>query len=250
MLRSLPSYMGLCRLSLQVVTPAFPCSEPLGQPPAWISLTYGSVCSGIEAVTVAWEPLGFRPAWFAEIDPFCSVLLAHQHPGVPNLGDFTTIKESHAPIDVLAGGTPCQSFSLAGRRGGLEDARGNLAIEFAGLLAGCGLAGSSGKTSPVFCPQTAGGTSAPSSGRWRNSGMVAPGECWTLSSSECPSDGVASSLSDILETGGVPQRYFLSAKACAGILRRAAKRGKTLPPLLRMALEHVARMTTRPRPAT
>jgi len=81
--------------------------EPLGQPPAWIFLTYGSVCSGIEAVTVAWEQLGFRPAWFAEIDPFCSALLAHRHPGVPNLGDFTTIEESSRPIDLLAGGTPC-----------------------------------------------------------------------------------------------------------------------------------------------
>ena len=96
-------------------------------------MTYGSVCSGIEAVTVAWEQLGFRPAWFAEIDPFCSALLAHRHPGVPNLGDFTTIEESSRPIDLLAGGTPCQSFSLAGRRGGLEDARGNLAIEFCQL---------------------------------------------------------------------------------------------------------------------
>ena len=70
-------------------------------------MTYGSVCSGIEAVTVAWEPLGFRPAWFAEIDPFCSALLAHRYPDVPNLGDFTTIKGTCAPIDVLAGGTPC-----------------------------------------------------------------------------------------------------------------------------------------------
>jgi DNA (cytosine-5)-methyltransferase 1 len=96
-------------------------------------LTYGSVCSGIEAVTVAWEPLGLRPAWFAEVDPFCSALLAHHYSGVPNLGDFTTIEESRRPIDLLAGGTPCQSFSLAGRRGGLEDARGNLAIEFCRL---------------------------------------------------------------------------------------------------------------------
>ena len=63
---------------MQVVTSGcHPSLEPLGQPPAWILLTYGSVCSGIEAVTVAWEPLGFRPAWFAEIDPFCSALLAH-----------------------------------------------------------------------------------------------------------------------------------------------------------------------------
>jgi DNA (cytosine-5)-methyltransferase 1 len=96
-------------------------------------MIYGSVCSGIEAVTVAWEPLGFRPGWFAEIDPFCSALLEHRYPDVENLGDFTEIKNTRSPIDVLAGGTPCQSFSVAGRRGGLEDARGNLAIEFCRL---------------------------------------------------------------------------------------------------------------------
>ncbi len=96
-------------------------------------MIYGSVCSGIEAVTVAWESLGFQPAWFAEIDPFCSALLAHRYPDVENLGDFTAIQDIRSPIDILAGGTPCQSFSIAGRRGGLEDARGNLAIEFCRL---------------------------------------------------------------------------------------------------------------------
>jgi len=96
-------------------------------------MTYGSVCSGIEAVSVAWKPLGFRPAWFAEIDPFCSALLAHHYPHVSNRGDFTRIETDGTAIDILAGGTPCQSFSVAGRRGGLEDARGNLAIEFCRL---------------------------------------------------------------------------------------------------------------------
>ena len=96
-------------------------------------MIYGSVCSGIEAVTVAWESLGFRPAWFAEVDPFCSALLAHRYPDVENLGDFTAIQDIRSPIDILAGGTPCQSFSVAGRRGGLDDARGNLAIEFCRL---------------------------------------------------------------------------------------------------------------------
>ena len=96
-------------------------------------MIYGSVCSGIEAVTVAWEPLGFRPAWFAEIDPFCSALLVHRYPDVENLGDFTAIQDNRSPIDILAGGTPCQSFSVAGKRGGLDDARGNLAIEFCRL---------------------------------------------------------------------------------------------------------------------
>jgi DNA (cytosine-5)-methyltransferase 1 len=96
-------------------------------------MVYGSVCSGIEAVTLAWEPLGFRPSWFAEIDPFCSALLAHRFPHVANLRDFTAIGPDAGPIDVLAGGTPCQSFSIAGRRGGLGDDRGNLAIEFCRL---------------------------------------------------------------------------------------------------------------------
>ncbi len=93
-------------------------------------LTYGSICSGIEAATVAWSPLSWRAAWFAEIDPFCCALLAHHYPDVPNLGDFTMIGPEYGPIDVLVGGTPCQSFSVAGRRGGLDDPRGDLALEF------------------------------------------------------------------------------------------------------------------------
>jgi DNA (cytosine-5)-methyltransferase 1 len=97
------------------------------------SMIYGSVCSGIEAVTVAWRPLGFRPAWFAEIDPFCSALLAHHYPDVPNLGDFSEIQASTGAIEILVGGVPCQSFSIAGKRRGLDDPRGNLAIEFCRL---------------------------------------------------------------------------------------------------------------------
>src|SRR5579885_549157 len=96
-------------------------------------MIYGSVCSGIEATTVAWHGLGFRPAWFAEIDPFCCAVLAHHYQSVRNYGDFTKIGPDSGAIDILAGGTPCQSFSVAGRRGGLEDARGNLAIEFCRL---------------------------------------------------------------------------------------------------------------------
>jgi hypothetical protein len=72
--------------------------------------------------------------------------------------------------------------------------------------------------------------------------MGGPTESWTLSSSEWPSDAAVCSLSDTLETGDVPQRFFLSAKACAGILRRAEKRGKELPAALREALERVAEM--------
>ncbi len=93
-------------------------------------MRYGSVCSGIEAATVAWEPLGWDPAWFAEIEPFPSAVLAHHYPEVPNLGDFTAINPAPGSIDLLVGGTPCQSFSVAGLRGGMADDRGNLALEF------------------------------------------------------------------------------------------------------------------------
>ena len=101
-------------------------------------MIYGSVCSGIESATVAWRPLGWRAAWFSEIDPFACRLLAHHYPETPNLGDMREIEarirsgEVQAP-DVLVGGTPCQSFSFAGLRKGLDDARGNLTLAFARL---------------------------------------------------------------------------------------------------------------------
>ncbi|MCU3341272.1 Dam family site-specific DNA-(adenine-N6)-methyltransferase [Enterobacter hormaechei subsp. hoffmannii] len=101
-------------------------------------LSYGSVCSGIEAASVAWEPLGLRPAWFAEIEKFPSAVLAHHWPHVTNLGDMTKIAaairagEVEAP-DILVGGTPCQAFSIAGLRKGLSDARGQLTLAFVEL---------------------------------------------------------------------------------------------------------------------
>ena len=133
-------------------------------------MRYLSVCSGIEAVTVAWQPLGWTPVAFSEIDPFCCWLLRSRYGAsrplympsphdadtrkeakrraaairnvialpttgdIPNFGDFTPIEaDDVGTIDLLAGGTPCQSFSIAGKRAGLDDARGNLTIEFARL---------------------------------------------------------------------------------------------------------------------
>ena len=84
------------------------------------------------------------------------------------------------------------------------------------------------------------GTLVPSSEGWQNSGMGGPTECWTLSTSEYPSGAVVCSLSAVLETGAVPSRFYLSATACRGILRRAAKRGKELPEALSAALQAVA----------
>ncbi len=94
-------------------------------------MIYGSVCSGIEAATVAWHPLGWQPAFFAEIDKFPSSLLKHHYPEIPNHGDFTTINGDS--IELLVGGTPCQDFSVAGLRAGMDGARGQLTVEFAHL---------------------------------------------------------------------------------------------------------------------
>lgn len=94
-------------------------------------LKYLSVCSGIEAASVAWHPLGWEPVAFSEIEPFPAAVLAHHYPNVPNLGDMTKYKEwPDATIDLLVGGTPCQSFSVAGLRKGLDDPRGNLMLTY------------------------------------------------------------------------------------------------------------------------
>ena len=94
-------------------------------------MIYGSVCSGIEAATVAWEPLGWKASFYSEIEKFPRAALNHHYPDVPLHGDFTTIKENeYEPIKLLVGGTPCQSFSVAGLRKGMDDDRGNLALEY------------------------------------------------------------------------------------------------------------------------
>jgi DNA (cytosine-5)-methyltransferase 1 len=101
-------------------------------------MRFGSVCSGIEAASVAWHPLGWKAAWLSEIEPFPSAVLAHHYPDVPNLGDMTTLPERilsgevEAP-DLFCGGTPCQAFSVAGLRNSLDDARGNLSLTFVGI---------------------------------------------------------------------------------------------------------------------
>ena len=162
-------------------------SPALGSMPHAQGVVYGSVCSGIEAATVAWEPLGWRPAFFAEIEPFPSAVLAHRYPAIPNLGDMTAIDGAawRGKIDVLVGGTPCQAFSVAGLRKSLDDVRGNLALKFVeladaidpawvvwenvpGVLStrdnafGCLLGGLAGEDGPVVPP----------GGKWSDSGIV------------------------------------------------------------------------------
>jgi len=157
---------------------------------------YLSVCSGIEAASVAWHPLGWEPLAFSEIEPFPRAVLAHHYPDVPCHGDFTVLRDQPwiEDADVLVGGTPCQAFSVAGLRNSLSDERGNLSLEFVrladaidtvrrngrrqpaiivwenvpGVLSvkdnafGCFLAALAGDVTPIDPPR----------GKWSNAGVV------------------------------------------------------------------------------
>lgn len=103
-----------------------------------MTIRYGSVCSGVESATLAWKNLGWQAQWFSEVELFPSEVLAYHYPDVPNLGDMTVIEQrpefNDTTIDLLVGGTPCQSFSVAGLRKGLDDERGNLCFKFCDIL--------------------------------------------------------------------------------------------------------------------
>ena len=150
-------------------------------------MRYGSVCSGIEAATVAWRPLGWRCAFVSEIEPFASEVLKQRLPAVPNLGDFTKIEKGgyDGTIDLLVGGTPCQSFSSGGKRGGIADPRGSLTIEFVRLAERTDarwlvwenvpavLSINGGRDFATFLSRLAGWDVEVPDGGWKNSGIVA-----------------------------------------------------------------------------
>jgi hypothetical protein len=231
-----------------------------------MTLTTGSFCSGIAAPETAWSSLGWRAKWFSEIDPFASQILSVRHGHAPNLGDMTKLKGSDLErVDLVCAGTPCQSFSVAGLRGGMADPRGNLSLVFLGLLDQIrprwvvwenvpGVLSSWSDETGSFTDED--GSGGRRERGWQSNdfdtftcalGQLGYGWAWrmlTLNSMEFHSAAVASSLSDILETGDVPQRYFLSATACRGILRRAAKRGRELPQALLAALKAAAKVDT------
>ncbi len=150
-------------------------------------MRYLSLCSGIDAASVAWRSLGWQPVAFAEIAAFPAALLSYRYPDVPNLGDLRGINgaDFRGKSDVLVGGTPCQSFSVAGRRRGLEDERGNLALEFVRIADESapafvvwenvpGVLSDRGNAFGCFLGALAGETSQlePPGGRWANAGYV------------------------------------------------------------------------------
>lgn len=233
-------------------------------------MRFGSVCSGIEAASVAWEPLGWKAAWFSEIEPFPSAVLAHHFPDVPNHGDMTALPERilsgevEAP-DLLCGGTPCQAFSVAGLRKSLDDDRGNLSLIFTEVADAIdsvrtisgkqpaiifwenvpGVLNTKDNAFGCFLGQLVGADSplTPDSGRWPCAGYVVGPKrkaAWRVLDAQY--FGVPQRrrrvfvVASARERDSIPQKYFLSARACQGILRRAENRGKSLPPALMAAL--------------
>ena len=235
-------------------------------------ITYGSICSGIEAATTAWHPLGMCATWYSEIDPFPSAILAQHYPNTPNLGDMTKLSvellrgKITAP-EVLVGGTPCQAFSVAGMREGLTDAADSpsntwslqMQLTMFEPIEAIPHQSSSGKMFPASCPikatpsdaflvrllgKTASCSLQGSAGKTLVVCMApkeqSHGGFWTPNISAWPNDAAVCSLSQVLETGSIPLKYFLSEKACAGILRRAEARGRMLPAALHSALLYSA----------
>ena len=197
--------------------------------------------SGIEAATVAWKPLGWQPVAFSEIEPFPCAVLKHHYPTVPNLGDMTKVdwNDYHHTANIVVGGSPCQSFSIAGLRKALDDPRGQLMPAY---FRACR------QIDPEWIVwENVPGVLSADHGRafgtllqivaelWPDGGRH--GECSTLNSTEWHNAAAVCSLSSTLETGDVPPRYYLSEKACAGIIRRAKQKGKPLPEVLSAALQ-------------
>lgn len=207
-------------------------------------MRYVSIFSGVEAATLAWEPLGWEPLAFCEIDDFPSAVLAEHWPNVPNLGDITKVdwkKEIHGAVDLVVGGSPCQSFSIAGKREGLKGASG-LMFEYIRAVREIRLDGFFGRTSRERSQARMGRLSDSFCPKWTSSGTVWRGAYSMRNSSEWPSDAAVCFLSDILEQNPL-QRFYLSPTACLGILNRAAKRGRSLPDKLYAALRAQASST-------
>ena len=204
-------------------------------------MRYISVFSGIEAASVAWEPLGWEPVAFAEIDEFPSAVLRARYPDVPNLGDVTKVdwRPYRGTADIVVGGSPCQAFSVAGKRQGLMDSRGQLMLEYVRAVA---------EVEPRwFVWENVPGVLSQDRGRafgtlLREMDELGYGLAWRVLDAQF--FGVAQRRRRVFLVGCAGsrggserlRRYSLSPRACQGILRRASKRGKPLPPMLEAAL--------------
>ena len=202
-------------------------------------MRYVSTFSGIEAASVAWDCLGWEPMAFCEIDQFPSAVLAERYPGVPNLGDMTKVdwrnfaKRNGKP-DLLVGGSPCQSFSIAGTRTGLDGASG-LMWEYVRAVREL-------RPRWILWENVPGALSSTHGEDFRclleALDGIGYGLAWRVLDAQF--FGVAQRRRRVFLVGHFrerpPSRYCLSPTACDGILRRAARRGKSLPKQLEEAL--------------
>ena len=236
-------------------------------------LTLGSLFDGAGTIPFAAQLCGIQTLWSSEIEKYPCAVTAKRFPNVNQLGDIRTINGAEIePVDIIAGGSPCQDLSVAGLRAGLEGERSGLFMEQIRVIKEMRNATSKRADEPIrpryavwenvpgafssnkgedfrivleeFCkikdenahiPKPSGGGGALLEPLWET-GIPSLGECSTLVFGESPSVAEESGLWQILQAGA-PLKYYLSEKACRGVLRRAERRGKGLPTILKTALE-------------
>lgn len=239
-------------------------------------MTLGSLFDGIGGFPFAATIVGIKPIWASEIDPACIAVTKNRFPDMEHLGSITDIDGAKIPpVDVITFGSPCQDLSVAGKQVGLDGERSGLFKEAIRIIYEMRSATNGKYPSFIIWENVPGAFSSnngrdfrtvleeitktdipmPSSGKWATAGVVRGGrfvlrgDNLTLNIGECPSEESASTLSEVLEVI-VPKKYYLSATACAGILRRAERRGKELRPQLKEALISVVNASTQEKTAT
>ena len=196
-------------------------------------LRLGSLFDGIGGFPLAAAVCGIEPVWASEIESFPIEVTRLRFPGMLHVGDITKLRGAELPpVDIVCGGSPCQDLSIAGLRAGLAGARSGL---FMGrTFEQCWRKQRAWQSQTCQSLDLRPGHGNLLGAYWEE---ISPshGRFTMQNFSESPKDAAVSSLSQIL-LGTVPQKYYLSAKACRGILRRSAERGKTLPPQLESAV--------------
>lgn len=230
-------------------------------------MTLGSLFDGIAGFPLAAGRQGIKTVWVSEIEPDCIDIAKRHFPEALQLGDITQIDGAKIPVvDIISFGSPCQDLSVAGKQTGLDGSRSGLFMEAVRItremrektngqypkyiiwenVAGAFSSNKGEDFRRVLEEITQSNISMPKSGKWATAGMVGNegpggtfsvphGDCLTLNFGECPNVENVSTLSMILEMD-VPDKYFLSAKACWGIIRRAEQRNKEIPVILKIAL--------------
>ena len=230
-------------------------------------MTLGSLFDGSGGFPLAGALCGIEPVWASEIEPYPIAVTSKRIPGMKHLGDIHQLDGSKLqPVDVITFGSPCQDLSIAGRQAGIvKGSRSNLFFEAIRIVqemvdstdgkypkflfwenVSSALSSNKGADFQAVLQAFAdikglGADTIPRPDKWRNAGgswemtTAWPGEYWMPNIGESPKDVVGSSVYAILEEAA-PEKYYLSARACQGIINRAARRGKVLPDILLEAL--------------